>query len=106
MVEAKRAEMSSCMPLYWDKIDEASPFNHPAFIKNDIETCSLDGDLIDKDYSSSEVTLLERATTENKDKLNLKALVQSCTREWNISARVGGVSSRSSSFGHSPSYTH
>jgi len=99
MVEAERAEISACMPLYWDKVDKASPFNPPAFIKN-----SVDEILIDKgDKSSTELTVLHRAKVENKRKLDLKALVQSCTRKWNVSVRVGGVSSRSSLFGSSPS---
>lgn len=90
IVEGERAEVSKCMPLYWTKGDKNHYFNPPAFIDEEEENTSL---LRNYDPANP----LQSSSNQVK-KRKYAELSQKCMRKWNVSIKVGGVSSRSTLF--------
>ncbi len=112
LIEAERAEISSSMPLYWEKLDKNSYFHSPAFLSDEDLSNS---DLEDKRYESCLDTvgvpvtdkdaLFKASKRRNERKKKCTKLAQSCFRKWRISVKVGSVSSRSSLIKDEPGNT-
>lgn len=100
LITAERAEFSSSMPFYWEKLDKKSYVQPIAFFD--------DANINDDDPESSYQTCLDDVGTTKKDKeemytifkqrqerkLKVAKVAQSCFRKWRLSVKVGGVSSR------------
>ena len=92
-VNAERAETASLMPFYWKTLDGSSFFNPPGFLSDD----SFDEE--SDDDSSAEGELLYRRIEKKSRKRNkYKDVSKLCVRNWRVSVKLEGVSSRASLF--------
>jgi len=103
IIEGERCELSTSMPLHWEKLDKMSFFNPPAFPSDD--SLNEDDDMTEAEYlcldsvgfSTPDKDLLYKAFKKRgKRKEAAIKLARSCTRKWRLSIKVGGVSSRAS----------
>lgn len=96
-VNAERADIASTMPLYWKALDGQSFFNPPGFVQNEVVDSESD------DESTSEGELLYRRVEETtRERNKYIELAKSCVRNWRVSVKVGGVSSRVSLHKNNP----
>ena len=88
---AERAEISSSMPLYWKTLDGPSLFNPPSFVQD----ASVDSESDDESTTEGEL-LYRRVEEKTRERNKYIEVAKSCVRNWRVSVKVAGVSSRAS----------
>ena len=86
ILAAERAELCSSMPLYWDKLDNGTFQEPPAFV--DLKEIGFSNDIIDE-------SIYGRMKKREQRKRKIEELSNACTRKWKISVKVTNASSRS-----------